>query len=113
MKTEQELKILYDQLLNCVTFEYLRDCLNHLKDEENLSGNMKFKKVAKKLSTLITHKKQVGHQNIKFSDISFHHKIKNLSNITFTEEEIGLLNLGLKFTVNKISDITSVDFSSY
>lgn len=104
-----ELKLLYSQLTSIFSFEHLQVFLNNVKHEEDLLSSIKFKKVLKKLSLLIRHKDQTGNHNKKFSDFVIHERVKNLSNVSFNDEEMSLLNLGLKFACSHVCDKTLVD----
>lgn len=90
----------------------LQTFFNNVKDTEQLIGSTKFRKVSKKLITLIQLKQSEVHQGVTiFSNFIFHERVKNLSNVSFTEDEMGFMNLGLKFALNNVTDQSLTNFA--
>lgn len=112
-----ELKILYNSLVQAVPFDYLQERLNSLQDDLFQVKHNKFQKVHKKLQQLIRHKEarsSTGSNSLegKFSNFKFHNRLKNLSECSFSQQELDFLNKGLKFsTLTHINTKTIEEFA--
>lgn len=82
-------------------FSYIFNDINEQVEGERIT---KFNKVKNKLEALKKDKLRNScntQNNHKFSDFKFFDRVKNLSDIIFTDEELSLLSLGLKFCIDK------------
>uniref|UniRef100_A0A6P7GCZ5 Uncharacterized protein LOC114340718 n=1 Tax=Diabrotica virgifera virgifera TaxID=50390 RepID=A0A6P7GCZ5_DIAVI len=102
-----KLKVMYDSLLDIIGFINFNNFLTDVHDKVDASNTIKFNRVHNKLINLIRDKTvydqayQDRNNNKKFSDFQFHPRIKNLTDISFSTDEIKLLNYGLKYSVPK------------
>ncbi|XP_050515797.1 uncharacterized protein LOC126890693 [Diabrotica virgifera virgifera] len=107
---------MYDSLLDTFGFININNFLTDVHDKVDASNSIKFNRVHNKLINLIRDKSvydkasQDRNNNKTFSDFQFHPRIKNLTDISFTENEIKLLNYGLKYSVPK--DLSLHDLES-
>ncbi|XP_072377912.1 uncharacterized protein [Diabrotica undecimpunctata] len=104
-----KLKVTYDSLLDCMGFDNLNNFLNDVQDRLDNVTFTKFNKLKSKLNNLIKNKHNSSNSNSnnnsKFSNFSFHPRLKNLSSVTFDNNELHLLNLGLKYSIpRKVSE---------
>ncbi|XP_050518679.1 uncharacterized protein LOC126892954 isoform X2 [Diabrotica virgifera virgifera] len=111
-----KLKVMYDSLLDIIGFINFNNFLTDVHDKVDASNTIKFNRVHNKLINLIRDKtvydqaSQDRNNNKKFSDFQFHPRIKNLTDISFSTDEIKLLNYGLKYSVPK--DLSLHDLES-
>ncbi|XP_050510523.1 uncharacterized protein LOC126887180 [Diabrotica virgifera virgifera] len=98
-----KLKVTYDSLLETLHYINLNTFLSDVQDKVDRSHSVKFNRVNNKLQHLVNNKIRLDQQkashNKSFSNFRFHPRIKNLSNVQFSDDELKLLNLGLKHSI--------------
>ncbi|XP_072375519.1 uncharacterized protein [Diabrotica undecimpunctata] len=106
------MKVMYNRLLQHFDNLDLTSFLHDVQDKVNHCASVKFFKLNNKLHNLIQQKSHLVSTNSsnnrsKFSNFKFHPRIKNLSNINFSQDELELLNHGLQFSIP--TDISEID----
>ncbi|XP_050519268.1 uncharacterized protein LOC126893296 [Diabrotica virgifera virgifera] len=109
-----QLKVMYDSLLEIICFININNFMSDVQDKVEISNSIKFNRVNNKLIKLIQAKTLLDQASDvrdvrKFSDFKFHPRIKNLTNINFSKDEIQLLNYGLKHSVPKDFSIKDIE----
>lgn len=124
-KLNVELKILYDELVRVIPYGAFQEVLNDLYENTEEEKNLKFKKLTRKLNNLIKYTqkninpqmKHITKQVSSQSQFSFYNRVKNMTQVQFSSEELGLLSKGLKFAMktkfnNKLYEEFAVDIDS-